>query len=249
MVAKTQSRIVPCAECGTLIKRNVPLAYVRNFFCNFGCKGNYQKRAKLLTRDQLFDLYVTQKMSSVDIGLIVNRDQKSVWNWLKDYGIQTRPRGSDERQQFGKGKPHATGWHHSDATKEKLRQARVDDGSKGLFLPNGDHVLKGRRGENHPSWKGGSSPVRQAFYASDEWKSACVSVWQRDDAKCQKCGLDHRSIDRDTKKFHVHHIFGFTRYPLLRADPNNLALLCDTCHRWVHSKKNVHKEWIGHEKT
>lgn len=198
-----------------------------------------------LTQDELYKLYWLDGLSCVDIGRIVGRDPKTVWAWMKSYGMKTRPRGSDERQQFGKGKKIARGWSHTDETKEKLRQARLADGAKGLFLPNGDHVLKGKRGPDHPSWQGGSTPVRQAFYASDEWKAACVAVWHRDDAKCQRCGIDHRTVDRDATKFHVHHIYGFTRFQHLRADKNNLVLLCGPCHRWVHSKANTDKEWIG----
>ena len=198
-----------------------------------------------LTQDELQSLYWGHGLSCVDIAKIVNRDPKTVWSWMKSYGMETRPRGSDERQQFGKGKEIARGWFHSDETKEKLRQARITDGDKCLFLPNGDHVLKGKRGKDHPSWKGGSTPVRQAFYASDEWKTACVKVWHRSDAKCERCGLDHRSVDRQKMKFHVHHIYSFTLFPHLRADENNLALLCQTCHRWVHGKQNIKKDWIG----
>lgn len=198
-----------------------------------------------LTQDELQSLYWDQGLSCVDIGRMIGRDPKTVWAWMKSYGMETRPRGSDERQQFGKGKEIARGWFHSDETKEKLRQARIADGAKCFFKPNGDHVLKGKRGKDHPSWQGGSTPVRQAFYASDEWKAVCVKVWHRADAKCERCGLDHRTIDRNKVKFHVHHIYGFTRFPQLRADENNLALLCAPCHRWVHSKANTDKEWIG----
>lgn len=245
MVAKTQRKSVKCNECGADIIRSAPIGVSRNFFCNKTCKGLHQKRAKLLTKDELHELYIVQEKTAVDIGLMVGRDPKSVWNWLVDYGIPTRPRGSDERQHFTKGHKICIGRSMSDATKEKIRQARIADGSRCLFLPNGDHVLKGKRGASHPSWQGGvTTPVRQSFYASDAWKSACVTVWRRDNAICQRCILDHRSIDRQVMKFHIHHIYGFTRFPSLRADPNNLVLLCETCHRWVHSKSNINKDWI-----
>lgn len=198
-----------------------------------------------LTQDELQSLYWDQGLSCVDIGRMVGRDPKTVWAWMKSYGMETRPRGSDERQHFKKGHNLCVGRVMPDSAKEKLRQARLADGAKCLFKPNGDHVLKGRRGKDHPSWQGGSSPARQAFYASDEWKSACVKVWHRADAKCERCGMDHRTIDREKVKFHVHHIYGFARFPHLRADENNLALLCAPCHRWVHSKANTDKEWIG----
>lgn len=245
MAAKTKRGKIKCDECGSEIIRNITLDREKNYFCGLICKGEYQKRARLLTKEQLHEMYVIQGMSAVDIGLSIGRDSKSVWNWMKDFGIQTRPRGSDDRQHFKIGHDICKGRVITDDHKEKLRQARFADGSKGLFKPNGDHVLKGRKGKDHPSWQGGSTPIRQSFYASDEWKAACVKVWHRTDAKCEKCGLDHRTIDRNKVKFHVHHIYSFTRYPDLRADENNLALLCAPCHRWVHSKANTDKEWIG----
>jgi len=33
----------------------------------------------------------------------------------------------------------------------------------------------------------------------------------------------------------------------IRADANNLVLLCVKCHRFVHSKKNINGEFIGKE--
>ena len=33
----------------------------------------------------------------------------------------------------------------------------------------------------------------------------------------------------------------------MRADENNLILLCVDCHRWVHSNENIDKEYIGEE--
>ena len=202
----------------------------------------------VFTKDLLRKHYWNDGLSCVDIGEIYKKDPKTIWYWMKKLNVPTRPRGSDKRQHFKKGSKITLGFKHSDATKEKIRQARINDGSKCLFLPNGDHVLKGRTGPNHPSWKGGGTPLRQAFYSSDDWKKVCVNIWDRDDAICQRCGLDHRYIDRDVKKFHIHHIYGFTEYSNLRSDDNNLVLLCDTCHRWVHSRKNESGDWIENGK-
>lgn len=241
---KTKRQSVSCHVCQKQIVRNVRIESPQKFFCSKACKGEFQTWARPIAKDELRRLYIDQGMSAVDIAAIVGRDAKSVWNWLKWDGVPTRPRGSDERQHFGKGQSIPRGWKHTPEAKEKLRQARINDGAKCLFRPNGDHVLKGRRGEDHPSWRGGHTPLRQSFIATDEWKNAVKAVWKRDDAKCQNCGLDHRKIDRKGKAFHIHHIKSFAQHPELRAAPENLVLLCAPCHRWVHSKKNTDNKFI-----
>jgi len=197
-----------------------------------------------LSKSELHQRYWVDGQTCNDIARAIGKDPKTVWSWMKAYGLPTKGRGQDERQHFKHGHDLCVGRVQKPETREKIRQARVKDGSKGLFCANGDHVLKGRKGKDHPSWQGGVTPLRNAFYASDEWKAACVSVWRRDDAKCRNCGLDHRTINRADRRFHIHHIASFAAYPDLRAVPENLILLCDTCHRWVHSRANTDKKFI-----
>jgi len=45
-------------------------------------------------------------------------------------------------------------------------------------------------------------------------------------------------------KFHVHHIVSFAVREL-RAAVSNLALLCEDCHRFVHSNANTACEFLG----
>jgi hypothetical protein len=92
----------------------------------------------------------------------------------------------------------------------------------------------GRTGKSNPRWKGGCTPERQALYESYEW--ACVSkeIWQRDAFKCRRCGAWGKDI---------HHIISFA-IEKYRLDPTNLILLCKRCHRFIHSKKNINKEYI-----
>jgi len=101
-----------------------------------------------------------------------------------------------------------------------------------------DNPMFGKRGELNQNWKGGCTPDRQAFYMSDEWKSACSEVYKRDNALCQRCGA--------SGKPHVHHIESFSNKEK-RSDINNLVLLCVKCHRFVHSNKNIEKEFIKEE--
>jgi len=108
-------------------------------------------------------------------------------------------------------------------------------------MKDGKHWLR-HDGAVHPNWKGGITPERQAFYATEAWREAVKIVWARARAKCERCGVHHSTMAR-RGTFHVHHIVGFA-CAALRAQPENLALLCKPCHLFVHSKKNVHREFI-----
>jgi hypothetical protein len=200
-----------------------------------------RKPTQVLEKDWLFQKYIIEGLSMVDIGRLVDRDPKTILHWMRKYEIPTRPRG-DTKNFKGK---HVTHRVHTEATKEKLRKFAKDTG-KVPYLRNGEHFNKGKRGAVVANWKGGITPERQAFYRSNEWKEAVKAVWKRDNAICQRCGLDHRTVDRKSptyRKFPIHHISSFAVVEL-RADPANLVLLCHDCHMFVHSNKNVNKEFL-----
>ena len=229
----------PCSECGRPTRRRIvrPLC-----FCDNDCKGAWQRRAKPVSREWLHNAYVVEQKDCTQIATIVNRDPKSVWNWLKDFGIPRRKRGTDVRQHFPKGHTFRRGTTISEAHKEAVRLARRRDGRIPAFI-NGVHWTKalGRHGSN---WKGGITPERQRVHSSDEWRVAVKTVWHRADAKCDRCGLDHRTIDRKKTRFHIHHIDSFAIRER-RCDPDNLRLVCSPCHKWIHSAANTEGVFIG----
>jgi len=235
-----------CSFCGAPVvrKKQSALANIKLHFCNIGCKAQYQKLAKPVDREWLEDHYIRQGLDCAQIGRMVNRDTKSVWNWLKDFGIPTRPRGGMIALRAWQKchSPAHTGHHHSEAVKQKLREARKVHPNL-PHLEGGVHYLKGKRGAETPNWKGGCTPERQAFYSSLEWKALVIAVWHRDNAICQRCRLDHRIINCENVKFAIHHIESFADKEK-RADLDNLVLLCRQCHLWVHSRANINKELI-----
>ena len=240
---------VLCSHCGASIQR-VTWNYGKNkpiseFFCNHSCKGAWQiKQRELLGYDKqwLIDQYLIQGKSANQIALEVGRDSKRVWEWLKYYQIQTRPRGTDYGQCFKPGTATMLGKKHTPETREKIRQAALKDGRVPWGKGN-EPYWKWKKGSQHPLWAGGKTPERQAFYSSDEWKSAVRAVWKRDNATCCQCGKKHNE-ERSGGAYHIHHIVSFQNESL-RADINNLVLLCKQCHIWVHSKKNIELKWIN----
>ena len=232
-----------CYECGVDVVRKKQSKPVKVHFCSMTCKANYQRRAKPVSEKWLRDHYLDKKMNCTEIAHIVNRDPKSVWNWLKDLGIPTRPRGHDWRDKLkiGSGPDNAFyGKKHSKATREKLKEIAIADG-RVPFDPKVGSYMKGRKGPNTPRWKGGITPERQSVYSSTEWCNAVKTVWKRDKATCQRCGL--RKNEAREVSFDIHHIKGFANVKH-RTNPDALVLLCEPCHYWVHSRKNEKGEFI-----
>lgn len=225
-----------------LIRRVAPSIKVKLHFCDNVCKGEWQKLQKPVTRDWLYEQYVTKGLDCTQIAHMVGRDPKSVWSWLKGFEIPTRKRGhAGARTQFKKGeKSRFAGCKHTDEYKQ-----RMSDYAKSIgrvpYDPAVGSYMKGRRGADCPSWKGGITPERQAFYMTEEWKKAARAVKKRDKLMCQRCGMV--KIPGDGKRFDIHHIVPFECVEL-RAEVSNLVYLCERCHYWVHSPDNVNKDFV-----
>jgi endogenous inhibitor of DNA gyrase (YacG/DUF329 family) len=90
--------IYKCSFCGKEVARR-PQGVTKNVklhFCDNKCKADYQKLARPVTRDWLYEHYVTLGEDCPTIGKQVDRDSKSVWNWLRDWNIPTRKRGTTD---------------------------------------------------------------------------------------------------------------------------------------------------------
>jgi hypothetical protein len=192
--------------------------------------------------DWLRSKYVGDGLDANAIGRLVGRDGKTIWTWLRKFGVPTRPRGRNATTHFKKGQPaHNKGRPMSACQRELIRQAALADGRVPFDRKIGP-PLKGKRGAQVPTWKGGVTPERQVFYSTPEWKAAARLVWTRDNATCRRCG--RRNKGRERFAFDIHHVVSFEFVPL-RSEASNLILLCERCHYWAHSNANVNKQFIG----
>lgn len=98
-------------------------------------------------------------------------------------------------------------------------------------------------GENHPNWAGGTTPERQQLTNSTRWAKINSKIWKRDNATCQRCGKFAEK--RGGAKFHIHHVVPFAQSADLRCSLENLVLVCEDCHHWIHSNENVNGEWLA----
>lgn len=101
--------------------------------------------------------------------------------------------------------------------------------------------MHGRTGAANPRYVDGSSPERQRLYVQGAGRGFLRSILARDRYQCVRC-----SAPKDgPKSLHVHHIKAWAGNIDLRFDKENAVTLCQTCHRWVHSRKNISREFIA----
>lgn len=185
---------------------------------------------------ELRRLYVDDGKSCPAIAAGIGCDPSTVRQWLVAAGIPTRRRGHNNRFEPGQRSAFA-GHTHGPEALAKIGAASQDRWDSGVMAKR-RHWLKGAPPEMNPRWLGGITPERQAFYASREWREACVEVYARADGYCERCGADSRPVRWTKNAFHIHHCLTF-KVVELRAEPGNLVLLCKPCHLWVHSRENV----------
>lgn len=252
-----------CAICGVEVARRGSKPAI---YCSRVCGSEGRRRWKPVDRDWLYQKYVVEGLGTTKIARLVHRDPKRVYGWLVDFGIPLRAKwqGGGDRSGLHWRKDwlaseYANGRTIEDLAKEiGLPKQTVASRMKAFGISSrtteeslkfsgntrvysGDrHPMYGRRGERCPSWKGGVTPERQAFYGTNEWINVRDFVWIRDNATCQRCNV--RKTNRE-QFYCIHHITSFA-VKELRAEPTNLVLLCRECHWWVHSRDNSGSDFL-----
>jgi 5-methylcytosine-specific restriction endonuclease McrA len=98
-----------------------------------------------------------------------------------------------------------------------------------------DEICEQRRqrmtGPNNPMWTGGDSDRERRNSAYKNWR---VSVFKRDDFRCQTCGYRNGDGTKRTD-LHAHHVEPWVTNTELRYVPDNGLTVCVPCHRWVHA--------------
>lgn len=108
-------------------------------------------------------------------------------------------------------------------------------------MPGSANGMYGRTGEDNPRYVDGSSPERQRLYAQGKGKDFLSTVLRRDEYCCQRC----QAPKKGARSLHVHHIMPWAGNKNLRFDLNNVVTVCDSCHNWIHSKKNTKRAYLN----
>jgi hypothetical protein len=252
-----------CERCGTEIIRG---GSIPGRFCSRMCAGQAKRDTKPVSREWLAAKYTDEGLGTVQIGRLVGRHPKRVYEWLIGYGIPLRAKWHGNvpdpkpfhdpewlKAEYAKGRNCYTIAAEFGVVPATVFRYMVKAGietrtsvestklaGKTVRLSGAKNGMFGRKGSLSSNWKGGVTPDRQAFYETREWAEACSQVWKRDDATCQRCGARKTSEDQE---YSVYHIVTFA-VKELRSEPTNLILLCKPCRLWVHSNQNERRQFI-----
>jgi transposase len=165
-----------------------------------------------ITKEILEQEYTHNGKTQQEIANMLGCGTTVIYNAMKTYGIEPRPRPL-----------HLKGRKQTLEHRTKNAQAHI-----GVTA-----------GDKNPKWKGGVSTDHTAIRRRSEhlnWRSWILRI--KGDF-CEQCGKDLNArcscCDHKPDK-HVHHIKDFANHPELRSDPNNGLVLCESCHRKMHTK-------------
>jgi 5-methylcytosine-specific restriction endonuclease McrA len=198
-----------------------------------------QKLKIILSRDEIYKLYVTDHKEYKDMSIALSVCIPSVRKILKKLDIPLRIRllnkitdtclmcsGPMEiyRHMKGKRKFCSLDCYHkyqqiNISEETRLKLSKIHIGKKQSI----EHRLK-NSGSNHHDWQGGITSENERLRKTIEYKEWRISILKRDDYTCKFC-------QKRGGKLHVDHIKPFSLFPELRLDMNNGRTLYEPCHK------------------
>ncbi|MCI2955629.1 HNH endonuclease [Staphylococcus caprae] len=91
--------------------------------------------------------------------------------------------------------------------------------------------------------------IRYKFYRSKPWRELREQVLKRANYECEFCKAEGKVT---TTNLEIDHIKTVEEFPQLRLDPDNLRVLCHSCHDKRHNRfgrwQKKPNKWDGDEK-
>ena len=201
------------------------------------------QRAVTLDKETLYELYVEQKKSSVEIAALYDGlDDNRVLLLLKRNDIPRRPQWQacggwnkgiplpeHQRQKFSEAAKLRTGTKNANYGKvmSDEQKQKISNSLKGRF-----------RGPDSPNWIANKKyrKWRCVWHARFEYKEWRSCVFARDNYTCQMCGKPSNG------DIEAHHIKPVDKYRELIIDKDNGITLCISCHRSIKGKENRYEK-------
>ena len=211
---------------------------------NKNAVGTKHSEKKNISKEVLLELYVQKGHTVKEVANILNVKSITVHRRLVEHNI---PRHSRLYGRMRKG----CWWNQE--TKEKIakkaKERWEDQEFRKRVIPiikaSGACFKKGSipwnkgmegfmAGEKNGRWRGGREP----YYGSN-WSHQSKLARERDDFKCQKCGVPQNGTTHN-----VHHLVSFREFGRERYkeanDLSNLITLCSSCHQIVENGGSIY---------
>jgi len=204
---------VKCSVCGKEFEFLASqVAKGRRKFCSLKCRyrsqeGQPARQVKFcLTRDQLYELYVTRRLSSEEIAPVAGVNASTVLDWLHRYRIEVRP----------------STWKAHEVTRELHAQKRHPFSKRKTPTERRAQSVR-QRGADH--WMTGRGKAAHGY--GDNWYWVAKMARMRDKRVCRVCGKTGRTS--------VHHIVPVKAFvvPEHANCLGNMITLCGSCHKIV----------------
>lgn len=188
--------------------------------------------------------YQNKKLSAYDIADKCGVSHNSIQHFLDKFGIETRSQAESTRTRFGERKYYDEDWLRNQYEEMGKSSVKIADecGVTANAIINWIHkhgiemrslseaqFNREQSGEDNPAWNGG----RPRYYGPN-WKEQRQKALERDDGRCQDCGMTReRHREEYGKDIHVHHVQPVATYesPSEANALNNLVTLCYPHHR------------------
>lgn len=201
-------------------------------------------RQTLLSKEDLYRLYVTEQKSCAQISAEIGISSKIISALCNDYDIVKRtqsevmeiyysdPNIIESKTEFFK---HL--WT-KDWYRQKVKEARGTQEFKAKRAKA--HSITYQHISNENDWNGFLTPARTRIRNSQVYAQWRESVFERDNYTCQCCGA--HSGKGNPVFLNAHHVESFSDHPDLRFDIDNGITLCNKCHdpRIVGSFHNIY---------
>lgn len=199
------------------------LRTLRKYIHDFGFATKNGRKTKNITKEELYDLYVKQKLTTLEISNLYNLGDNTISNLLKKFNI---PVYSQSERMMD--------YYYEKGGIEKAREIASNEENR---------ILNSCRHQGIPREKftGFLTSENSRVRGRTEYFNWRKSVFKRDNYTCQCCG-------QHGGKLNAHHIQNFSDNENLRFDINNGITLCFNCHS-LKSEYGFHRLYGQYHNT
>ena len=180
-------------------------------------------KTKDLTKEILYDLYVLQHKSTIEIGKMYGVCDGTILNLMKKFDISSF--SNSEAYKF---------YLYEKGGLEKARKLQST-------MENRIKSSCRQRGIDIKDFKGFSTTEQHMARNNTYYKEWKRKVFERDDYTCQCCGKRGGNLN-------AHHLYNFSEYEDLRYDISNGITFCEKCHL-INYSNSFHSIYGEHNNT